>query len=123
MVDVIGIDHGDAVLVASCISKDSSLLTTSDKRCLQAVESNDALAAVRSAIAGRVRCLEQVIKQTIASKGLDFVWERVLPGRDCDTVLQIVFSDARERTEESVLQALDSYIRDLRDSTGDLLIV
>lgn len=116
-----GIDVGEAVLIASTHSMEDFIIATGDKRCLIALAESKKCAAIRSRIAGRVVCLEQVILRLIDSMGFEAVKAKVLPAFECDAALDAAFGSGALSNEEAVIDALSRYIRNLRDATGSLL--
>ena len=120
LVDEFQIDAGEAVLFAVTASYPGCLLTTGDKRALVRLAGvGSTAAAVRDRLAGRVWGLEQILLRLITDHGFQYVLDRVVPARDCDRVLRLVFSASS--TEQTVRDGLASYITDLRNETAGLL--
>ncbi|WP_460207312.1 hypothetical protein [Scytonema sp. NUACC21] len=119
--EVEGIDPGERILISATKYETSFYLTTGDKRCLTALAAATQLVEIRQRLIGRVVCLEQLILKLIDQKGFDEVLAKVLPAREYDTALKAIFGSGEKATQESVLQALEGYIEDLRKRTEGLL--
>lgn len=116
-----GIDDGEANLIAATREINAFWLTTGDKRFLKTVASYDELAIIRDRLQGKVICLEQLIRQSIRIKGFEFILPKVLLATQYDAALKVIFGSKEQSTENNVLNALDSYIRDLDTSTKGIL--
>lgn len=122
--DVLKIDPGEAILFAATSEYPEAVVATGDKQSLVALSSaeGETCVRVRERMAGRVICFEQTMLRVIDGSGFDFVLERVVPARQCDTVLRSVFGSGLAATEVGVREGLQNYIGDLRKRTGKLLI-
>lgn len=120
--DTFGIDPGEAVLFSASATLSDFLVVTGDKASLTALAAAAGCEAVVRRLTHRVLCFEQVISRCIKHFGFDHVKQKFARGRHCDMVLRAVFGSGLAATEESVADGLDSYIRDLRSRSGDLLI-
>ncbi|HBF33097.1 TPA: hypothetical protein DDW35_00900 [Candidatus Sumerlaeota bacterium] len=112
------IDVGEATLSAAACKISDSVIATGDKRFLRSVAGT----FVAQPLAGRVLCFEQIILRCIDY--LDFVEirNRIIPAKDCDKGLQAVFGSGDYAEEKNVRYALNSYINDLRQESGTLLL-
>ena len=117
---IVNIDRGEALLISATANVDVFWLTTGDKRCINAVASSG-LEEIERRLAGRVVCLEQVILKLIDREGFELVRDRVIPGRDCDKVLKSAFGSGRYAEQKNVVETLESYVLDLRNSSQGLL--
>lgn len=117
---IVNIDRGEALLISATANVDVFWLTTGDKRCINAVASSG-LEEIERRLAGRVICLEQVILKLIDREGFELVRDRVIPGRDCDKVLKSAFGSGRYAEQKNVVETLESYVLDLRNSSQGLL--
>jgi hypothetical protein len=118
---LLGVDAGEALLLAACSREPESLLITGDKRCLAAITAAASCVGLSERLAGRVVCLEQVIQAAIAAQGFEAVRARIVPAVSCDLAIRAVFGSGMQAEEANVAQGLDSYIADLRGRTGGLL--
>lgn len=116
-----GIDDGEANLIAATREINAFWLTTGDKRFLKTVASYNELATIKSRLQGKVICLEQLILQLICIRGFEFILPKVLLATQYDAALKAIFGSQELSTENNVLNALDSYIKDLNTSTKDIL--
>lgn len=117
------IDPGEqAFFAATALFADFRLLT-GDKQCLRAVvEAGEALAIVRTRLSGRVICFEQAVLKAIELLGFDEVRRRVVPARDEDKGLaQVIFRDGMETTPGHALEALGSFVGEVRRLAPGLL--
>ena len=121
LLEVEGIDSGEAVLFAASASLEASRILTGDKRSLRALASDLSCRPVAARLVGRVICFEQIVKNAIGNLGFAEVLNRVLPGLDCDTALRAAFGSGKEATEVNVVDALDRYIVELRSLPIDFL--
>jgi hypothetical protein len=115
------IDRGEATLIAATFKESASLLATGDKRCLKALASIECLDFIHKELQGRVICLEQIIWKLIRMQGFDWVLERVVLNLDCDSTLRAAFGSSSNSQQETVLQTLDIYIKDLQTTSLGLL--
>lgn len=115
------LDVGEALLFsAACAHDDSCRVVTGDKRCVQALhQSGDPVAP---GLSGQILCLEQVIRPFVSSGLYEQVRQSVVRGPDVDTTINtVVFSRGLSTPKPTAIEALDSYIRKLRQQTGTLL--
>lgn len=119
--DLPAIDAGEAQLFASACESPGVLVVTGDKRSICSLASARACQEIVQSLAGRVVCLEQVVKEVINTKGFDYAKRKIVPGVDCDTALRAVFGMGLDAEEDNVLRSLESYIEHLRGTSGDLL--
>ncbi len=86
--NVAGIDPGEAIILSATNGRDGFLLATGDRRFVKALVENPACDHISNRIAGKVICLEQIILQTIAANGFDFVRRQVRASSTCDSSLR-----------------------------------
>lgn len=126
LIAVPNIDHGEALLFAvganNSANNNNTLVITGDKHSLEALCSNDSVADVSKALAGRVVSVE-VLFSMLVEHQFTPIQERVTAKPDVDITLRIVFGVSVKADFESVKKGLDSYISDLRSKTGTLLYV
>ncbi|HUY08601.1 MAG TPA: hypothetical protein VMW80_04015 [Candidatus Dormibacteraeota bacterium] len=119
----LSLDVGESQLCAIVIERGVRFLITGDKR---AVVSIDRLLDDEwrlEALKGRIRCLEQLVKHLL-SDGPRFsgVREAICSEPAVDTALTMCFGCwGAGSTLGAVIEALDSYIRDLRSRAARVL--
>jgi len=120
--DIVGIDSGEAVLFSASAHYAEFLLATSDKNSLRALSASAVCQSICLRLAGRVICFEQVVLRLLDHFGFDSMRDKIVPARQCNTALRAVFGSGLDATEDNVRAGLASYIMDLRNQTGALLI-
>lgn len=121
--DIVGIDPGEAVLLAATGVVTDYRLLTGDKRCLRTLATVPECQSIALRIQGRVLCFEQVIRRLIDHFGFDHVHSRIVPVLlSCDTALRTAFGSGVHATEPNVVECLQSYIDELRKLPIDLLM-
>lgn len=121
-VAVDGIDAGELMLLAESLDHPVILLATGDKRFLKAFASSETHAAARDHLRRRVVCLEYVVRLIIDRHGFEYVRDRIVPQRECNTSMKTAFGSGRLATLENVLASLEYKLRELVEETGDLLL-
>ena len=84
---------------------------------MRALCSNPALRDIRMAIAGRVICMETIIRELVAADGVRSTAEAFAVVREANATLRVVFSERNTASGRQCLEALDSYLSEL---TGEL---
>ncbi len=115
------IDAGEALLLAVGATDGNTLVITGDKRSLAALCSHNSVTHVSSALAGRVVSMEVLFSHLLVEYQFAHVQTCVRSKPDADMALKIAFGVSTPATLESVQVALNSYIRQSRNSTGALL--
>ena len=115
------IDSGEAVIFATAKRLSDSILLMGDKRSLRALSSADSCINICDCLKARVICFEQILR-LICAADFDGAKHTIIAALECDTMLRIVFSRTLNATLDGVNEGLDSYISDLRNDTGELLI-
>ncbi|CAN7760712.1 hypothetical protein LJR039_007092 [Pseudorhodoferax sp. LjRoot39] len=118
--DVVGIDAGEAVMLARLIEDPQAMFLTGDKRALRAVAAMDQ--AVRDAIAARVVPVECVITCVLDMYGIEELRARVCPWKDVDKAVAIVMGSRCDSSEASVREGLASYVGELHGMCQPSLI-
>ena len=108
-----GIDEGEGLLFALLSERPFYYLASGDKRGMVAVATAPELADIRSAVAGRIICLETVLGMLIREDGPDAVKAAFVPLCTCNKSLTVFFS------ETDCLEAVHSYFNDLVRQTGE----
>lgn len=111
----VNLDAGESQLLAVLVLRAHPALITGDKRAIIAIDRLlDATTALAQVI-GRVTCLEQLVRRAAMKSDASAIQEAICKEPEVDRALSICFSCfSSERTVEAVVQALDSYISDLR---------
>jgi hypothetical protein len=115
------IDLGEAELFALLAEHDGYYLTTGDKRALVALATREELAELRQRVAGRLICLESVLKLLVDQNGAKATAQAFRTLRTHRTI-GVLLSDPQARSDDVCLQGIDSYLNDLiRKTGGDFL--
>ncbi|MBL1179260.1 hypothetical protein [Pantanalinema sp. GBBB05] len=114
------IDAGESLLFAVGATEKNTLVVTGDKRSLAALCSNDSVAQVFSALAGRVVSME-VLFLYLIERQFVYVQQCVRSKPEADKALSIAFGVSISADFNSVREGLTSYIRHLQNITGGLL--
>ncbi len=122
LLNIEGIDSGEAVLVAATRNQGIFYLTTGDKRFLKALAADTGLNTIHERLCKRVICLEQLILKAINDYGFIIIRNKIVPVRDCDTAIKAAFGSGQQATLENVILTLNGYVQELKQQTGDLLI-
>jgi len=111
----VNLDAGESQLLAVLALRTLPALITGDKRAIIAIERLLDATAELAQVIGRVTCLEQLVRHAIINSNASAIQEAICREPDVDRALSICFSCfSSERTLETVVQGLDSYISDLR---------
>jgi len=111
------IDSGEAVLFAALYQNAQDRLISGDKRAFVAL-SNITDPISTEGIWARLICLEEAILLILEREGFDQVSAKVRARSDVDKAISMVFGRTQAANHASVLEALNSYIKDLDRSTG-----
>lgn len=111
------IDSGEAVLFAALYQNAQDRLISGDKRAFVAL-SNITDPIPTEGIWARLICLEEAILLILEREGFDLVSAKVRARSDVDKAISMVFGRTQAANHASVLEALNSYIKDLNRSTG-----
>ena len=121
LTDIIGVDPGEAILFSAASRLPDSWIVTGDKRSIAALASEPKCKAVVQKLAGRVICLEQVVRDTIDDLGFASVLPRLTTGVHQDRTLGFVFSSGILTQEKDARDGLKSYIENLRKDSAGML--
>lgn len=114
-----GIGPGDSIWLSAAACNSNAHLYTGDKRALRAARKSSACAEVVSKIAGRSYCLEQLIKELIASEGIAVVRRQILDNSGVDDSVEYCFAD--KQGKEETTSKLNSKIDALKSDTDPIL--
>ena len=120
--DIVGIDPGEAILLAAMGVHADSLLLTGDKRCLRALVNSPECEAFTLRLRGKVVCFEQVLLWLIDYLGFEYVLAKVVAAPYCDTALRAAFGSGIHSTQPNSVECLQAYITELRNLPIDLLV-
>ena len=114
------IDAGESLLLAVSATERNTLVVTGDKRSLAALCSDDSVAQVFSALAGRVVSMEILFLYLVEHQFV-YIQSCVRAKPNVDKALSIVFGISTLADLNLVQEGLNSYISHLRKITGGLL--
>ena len=109
---------GEAVLLALTASHEDYYFGTNDKTALRAVAREAGLAELRERVAGRIICLEIVVKRLIERMGTEELATRLAPVLRFDSRPFVIFSPVESGRPEDCPIAVESFISDLRRELG-----
>ena len=113
---------GESILCAAAIERNLRLVVTGDKMAISALESLLAAGAALEPLCGRMRCLEQVMKDLLETRDPDQLRLSVCREPGVDKTLTICFGCTGPSSfTESIAAGLTSYIECLRGSAVHLL--
>lgn len=115
----VALDTGESQLVAILCTRGARWMFTGDKRAMAALETLSQTIDELSALTGRVVAFEQLILDLSGIVGLAAVDSHVRNDPATDGAIRIVFRPGRASGE--MVEALNSYIRDLRRSCPTVL--
>ena len=118
LLSIKGIDEGEALLYGLLAESASCWLTSGDKTSMRALVGQDALQPVRQLIAGRVICLESILKMLVQTDGVAAVAQAWLPLKDSYKSLSVIFSEVNCNDQKQCLECLDSILNDLKTTLG-----
>lgn len=111
----VNLDAGESQLLAVLAMRTLPVLITGDKRAIIAIERLLDATTALAQVTGKVTCLEQLVRHAAMKSDMSAIQEAICREPEVDRALSICFSCfSSERTVETVVQALDSYISDLR---------
>jgi hypothetical protein len=118
----VALDSGESQLCAVLIARALRLLFTGDKRAISALEHLLDSDTRLNALAGKVRCLEQLVLQPLSADNCAQFRVAVCREPAIDKTMAICFScSAEEATLEGITAGLKSYINDLRSQANRIL--
>ena len=119
------LDAGESQLCAMVAVRGLALLTTGDKRAIESLEKMRGVAPWLDNLAGRIRCLEQLVAGAIADDaGFAELGPRVCADAGADKTLSICFGclGGSSPSAPEVASCLASYINAVRESAPTLLV-
>lgn len=116
------IDVGEVLIFAVGLEEDVSITYLGDKRSLVALGNTVTLANAVKILAGRTKCLEQVIAEIVASYGFEHVLLKIRSRPDADKAMNYIFGTRPHcRQPMEIWDGLLSYYNDLKEKTNGLL--
>jgi hypothetical protein len=117
------INVGEARLIAKMLQTPCSILATGDKRMIRGLGNPHKHLTIREQLQGKIICLEQAVFAVMDNNkyGFEYVKSRVVPVRDSDTAIKVVFGSGDKSTHRNCIQALKSYIEELQRESNGLL--
>jgi hypothetical protein len=117
------LDTGESQLAAIVVSRNLDRLESGDKRAITSIECLIDHVAEIAALAGKLRCLEQILLRILADD-FDEVAAAICREQDVDRALSICFScySSGSPTQENVVEGLESYIGAVRSEAPRVLV-
>ena len=122
MTDANNVDSGEALLVGLMLDQPTSVLLTGDKRALTEIGTNQALAAVAASLAGRVVCVEALLRLLVSTHGVASIGKAVDPIRSVNNVVRVCFTADCIADQAKCLVAIEYYFNDLDGATGGAML-
>ena len=119
----LSLDQGESQLTAIVVRRGLEVLETGDKRAVKSLEQLTSGIVMLRAIAGKVRCLEQVVLRTlVGTASFDEVSRRICSEPEVDKALSICFSCfGGAPNEPEVVDRLRTYVEELRTTATRVL--
>jgi hypothetical protein len=114
-----GLDSGEALLYGVAAENPCVYLASNDKRAMEQVATVEIYSTVRSGVAGRVVCMEQVVRRLIEDRGAGFVAKRFEALGESDKRIGSILSPARSGRPQDCLLAANSYLSGLKVKLGE----
>lgn len=122
LLEIPGIDPGEAILFAYAAGEPEAVIVTGDKRAMRALFAASEAADVVAALTGRVLCIETLLAGMV-EQDFALTQTRVRANDGVDKALTAIFGVVAPTALASVREGLDSYQNALRAETGALLRV
>ncbi|MDQ1835231.1 hypothetical protein [Massilia scottii] len=116
--DIPQIDPGEAVLMSVTASHPQGIFITGDKRALEALSRHPA----RARLAGKIMCIEQMVKRCLDVKGREWLLANICPNRARDKAVSMVLGSGCDAPVESLMEGLDSYINQILTMSAPTLL-
>lgn len=112
------IDEGEVVLMGVAAVHSLHLLASNDKRALRGLVKQPALKGIRDALAGRVVCLEAIVRKMILIHGPVKAEEKLKAMVTIDKRISTILSPVTTGRPDDCLLAVDSFLTKLRGELG-----
>jgi hypothetical protein len=113
------VHEGEAVLYGVVAEQEFHFLASNDKTAMRAIAGNPKLAAIRARVAGRVICLEWLVKRLIDTHGAELTAERFMQIVNLDKRLGTILSPATSGRPQDCALAAESFLNGLRRELGE----
>ena len=118
----LSLDPGESQLVSILVSRILPWLATGDKRAIPALEKLLDTDARLANLTGKIRCLEQLVKQMLVNGDYTIIRNAICSEPAVDKALTICFGcSSQGSTSTNTHQGLDSYIGAIRASAARVL--
>lgn len=118
--DIVGIDPGEAILLAALQMHNASILLTGDKRALRTLSSLPG--TERQPYAGRIMLIEQIVLMVLDTLGLSWLQASLCPWRQVDKAIAMAMGSRCDLAEVAVREGLHSCIHEIAHSCDPTLI-
>ena len=112
------VDAGEALLYALLAEHPGYLLTSGDKRAMNAIAQIQALGLIRAAVAGRVICLETLLLKVLEQHDIADVARALAPVLPQNVTLRSIFTPNNIRKPALCLEGLSAYQQALIAQVG-----
>jgi hypothetical protein len=112
------VQRGEATLYGVLAERPSYLLASGDKRAMVALSTTASLESVRQAVAGRVICLETILRGLVTHHGAGEIGPAFV-GTSRHQTLSVIFSETNVRNQQRCLATIDAYLAYLRRQVGN----
>jgi hypothetical protein len=123
LTSVSGIDPGEAVIFAIAAEDPDSVLLTGDKVSLRALGTAARAHKTRTALSGRVICLEYVYRLLVEADGPTELADAFAILKPTNASLRIFFSEGNRSDHAACLLAIQKYYEDLSVEVGPGLLL
>jgi hypothetical protein len=118
----LSLDPGESQLISILVSRILPWLATGDKRAIAALEKLLDTDARLANLAGKIRCLEQLVKRILTNGDYTVIRNAICSEAAVDKALTICFGCvSQDPTPANIHQGLDSYIGAIRASAARVL--
>ena len=121
LLNIPGIDWGEAVLLTSTIQYDDFTIITGDKRCLSALRKQKGLDPLKKRIKGRCFCYEQVFLEILECYGVEYIQSRFFQICKTDITFDKEFYGGRSFRKGSFISILNNKITEITEIAGDIM--
>lgn len=117
------LDSGEAGMFACASGSSETLVTTGDKRALQALSDDPACTAIVQCLSGKVICLEYLMLKILENNDFPALLPRIVDGFECDTAIRVAFGSGMKANRAHVIDSLTSLIEELDQRTARRLLL
>ena len=120
--DIVGVDPGEAILLAATGVYPDSLLLNWRQACMRAIATSPECEVIALRLQGKVVCFEQLVLWLIEDFGFEYVLAKVVAVPYTDSALRAAFGSGIHSTQPNSVDCLQAYITELRKLPIDLLV-